>query len=482
MPFLRTALSTFAVAFLATSAVAQQVPLAAQLPANETYRLNEQQAPEHVREDIEALRELGRQRGWTFKVGATSVFGRRLGELATTTVPKNLLALASAQNALARRANAIADESALLAGIEAGPNLGDCNTGKKAFNWRDQNRITKIRDQKSCGSCWSFAAIAAYEGAHNIRNSEEADISEQHVLSCSKAGTCDGGFYDTAFKWMLKTGIGTETDIPYENGNGVCRPQYKGSYRTAAWGYVSDTAQMPLTADIKRAVCRYGAVAVAMAATPAFQAYAEGIFNEKSNDVVNHAVTIVGWDDDRNAWLVKNSWGEGWGENGYAWMRYRTNGIGTAAAWVRPVEKNVPLQVAALGAEIKTFTPRLSKAETLAGTPQSSETALTVPAENTEGTESKRAVWIQYDGARQQSAVAKARTAIRGAGFLAPGPENMRGKSPRRFQVRYFVDEDRDEAERIADALVKSGLRKPEVVKINMQVAAPPLEVWFPKL
>lgn len=341
--------------------------------------------------------------------------------------------------------------------------------------------MTEVRSQLTCGSCWSFAAIAAYEAAHHIRNGENADMSEQHVLSCSRAGSCKGGFYDTAFKWMLKTGVGTETDIPYQNADGVCKPTYKGNYRTVSWGYVSDTQKMPLTSEIKRAVCRYGVVAAAMAVTDAFTAYTEGVFNENSKEQVNHAVAIVGWDDRKNAWLVKNSWGPGWGEDGYVWMRYRTNSIGYAASWIRPAEKNVPIQVAALKAEIASRMPSLSKAETVAGTTQTKDIAFSDPAPSGQSVENRRAVWIQYDGVRQRSSVAKAQTALRGAGYLAPAPENMRGKSPRHFQVRYFTDEDREEAERIAKALSDAGLGKPRVVKIDMKVESPPLEVWFPK-
>lgn len=79
-----------------------------------------------------------------------------------------------------------------------------------------------------------------------------------------------------------------------------------------------------------------------MMVDPAFQAYTGGVFDEhtKSFPWINHGVTIIGWDDSKHAWLIKNSWGTGWGETGggsergYMWIDYSTNNIGIATAWV----------------------------------------------------------------------------------------------------------------------------------------------------
>jgi hypothetical protein len=82
-------------------------------------------------------------------------------------------------------------------------------------------------------------------------------------------------------------------------------------------------------------LCEHGPLAIAINATPAFQAYTSGTFNENDQGNINHAITLIGWDDSRNAWLIKNSWGTGWGMSGYAWVAYGSNRVGDGAAWVR---------------------------------------------------------------------------------------------------------------------------------------------------
>lgn len=80
-----------------------------------------------------------------------------------------------------------------------------------------------------------------------------------------------------------------------------------------------------------------------MNATLAFQGYKSGVFNENANDNgINHAIVIVGWDDAKGAWRIKNSWSTGWGEAGYMWIKYGSNDIGYAATWVLPVGPKVP--------------------------------------------------------------------------------------------------------------------------------------------
>jgi cathepsin L len=85
---------------------------------------------------------------------------------------------------------------------------------------------------------------------------------------------------------------------------------------------------------IKKALCQYGPLSAAIRSTRAFHAYTGGIFDQKRPGRVNHAIVIVGWDDSKNAYLIKNSWGKDWGLNGYAWVDYRSNSVGN---WARGI-------------------------------------------------------------------------------------------------------------------------------------------------
>jgi cathepsin L len=100
---------------------------------------------------------------------------------------------------------------------------------------------------------------------------------------------------------------------------------------------------MPTVAEIKKALCEHGALAVAVHVSNAFRLYTGGVFNEQANGLIkNHEVTLIGWDDSKGAWLIKNSWGTGWGGNGddasstrgYMWIAYGSNDVGYNASWV----------------------------------------------------------------------------------------------------------------------------------------------------
>ena len=83
-------------------------------------------------------------------------------------------------------------------------------------------------------------------------------------------------------------------------------------------------------------LCKHGPLATAVVAgTPAFGAYRSGVFNERSTAQIDHAVTIVGWNDKKHAWLIKNSWNTGWGDRGYMWINYESNRVGSYTAWVQ---------------------------------------------------------------------------------------------------------------------------------------------------
>jgi cathepsin L len=210
------------------------------------------------------------------------------------------------------------------------------------WDWRDRGKVTPVRDEGPCGSVWAFATIAAFESSDAIRNntpSSDIDASEQHLLNCSGAGSCDGGWW--AFDYLIAHGVTTERRLPYRAEKQQCE-EIAGSYRAVAWGYVGDgAAVVPSVPDLKKALCESGPLAVAVRVTPRFTNYRSGVFDENDPGPVNHAVLLVGWDDKKGAkgaWIVKNFWGTGWGQDGYMDIAYGSNSIGYGAAWVRASE------------------------------------------------------------------------------------------------------------------------------------------------
>ncbi len=217
-----------------------------------------------------------------------------------------------------------------------------------AFSWLDKGKVTPVRQQGICGSCWAFTSTAIFESGYLIMNGSALDLSEQYLLDCAvdragmDAGGCDGGWYGQAFDFLSGRGEVLERDLPYEGGKDRCRSSPLVDCKIAAWGYVRPDAGIPSIDEMKQALCKYGPIAACVKVTPAFQAYAGGIFDEHAATWgpkdVNHAVTIIGWNDDKKAYLLKNSWGEAWGEHGMMWIEYGCNNVGYGAAWIA-VEK-----------------------------------------------------------------------------------------------------------------------------------------------
>lgn len=329
-----------------TAATAQDTPAARHkilikqnVDLSNVYTVRLAKAPERIQKDLVKLTQQAQERKWTFAVSYTSAMDIPLEKLAATRIPEDFLKSAERQNQFAAEALALDEKSA--ADANAMPQAPACAANSAAFDWAAQGKVTPIKDQKSCGSCWAFAAMGAFETSWYIRNNKVVDASEQHVLDCAvgsngqDAGSCGGGWYDPVFQWMIVKGATKESALPYTAVQGTCNTSLAAKYSAVAWGFVTVKNSIPTVDELKAAICKYGAIAVAVNATPAFQAYAGGVFNEDSNGSINHAVVLTGWDDQRGAWRLRNSWGPNWGEQGYMWIKYNSNKIGYAAEWVR---------------------------------------------------------------------------------------------------------------------------------------------------
>ncbi len=326
---------------------------AAPILVNPAYNDRLQNAPDSVKAELKALEAEGKEKGWTFSVGYTGVFDIPLDVLAGIKIPENISEIAEKQNCFAKEA---AD---LLRSVEGSmPASAACSPAAASFDWRHFGKVTPVKMQKlegrECRSCWAFSALSAYESSYLIKNSLVIDVSEQHVLNCAGIGNCiDGGFPADVFRWISGNAVTDETVLPYHAADEPCPTFVPAHYQAENWNFVRMEdglfpplnqlkRQIPPVRQLKQAICDHGPISVLIAATPALKAHTGGnIFNESDTRPTDHAVTLIGWDDANSAWIVKNSWGTQWGDEGYALIRYESNGIGDRAVWVDAVSPAV---------------------------------------------------------------------------------------------------------------------------------------------
>jgi len=192
---------------------------------------------------------------------------------------------------------------------------------------------TSIKNQGSCGSCWAFATVGAYEGKL-LRGGTSTNLSEQYVLDCNTSGySCSGGWF-AMYMHISPKGARLESCYPYVGYKTTCKTTCAYAYRATGWAYCGNSSSVASTTSIKTAIYNYGSAAAAVYANSTFQAYKSGTFNSCVNSSPNHAICLVGWDDAKGAWRLKNSWGTGWGESGLMWIKYGCSNVGYSACYV----------------------------------------------------------------------------------------------------------------------------------------------------
>lgn len=201
-----------------------------------------------------------------------------------------------------------------------------------SMDWRQSGAVTSVKNQGSCGSCYSFAATAALEGAFKVKTGTLVDLSTQQLLDCTSGyGNmgCSGGLMSNCFNYLKSYKMQTLSSYPYIGYKSTCKyNSANGKFNVLSYVNI---LKGDVAAHMNALV--NGPVAVAMAASSSVVSqYRSGIISSTACGTgLNHGVTMVGYgtENGTNYWIVKNSWGSNWGESGYfRILKSSTNGVG----------------------------------------------------------------------------------------------------------------------------------------------------------
>ncbi len=201
----------------------------------------------------------------------------------------------------------------------AEPVVLDATDLPASVNWVEAGAVTPVKDQGQCGSCWAFSSTGALEGAHQIASGELLSFSEQQLVDCVQlCFGCNGGNQALAFRYLESHDIELESAYPYTAKDGDC------AYNEASATAVDVSDYTMVTSDsveqMKAALAQQPLSVSIEADKLVFQTYTSGVLSStKCGTQLDHAVLAVGYgtEDGQDYWLVKNSWGTSWGEDGY---------------------------------------------------------------------------------------------------------------------------------------------------------------------
>merc|ERR1719395_430595 len=184
-----------------------------------------------------------------------------------------------------------------------------------SVDWRTKGAVTPVKNQGQCGSCWAFSTVGGLEGAWEIGTGTLTSMSEQQLVDCSKANLgCNGGSMESGFQFEEGVNVATESSYPYTARDGSCK---SSGYQTGIpKGGITGYKNVGSSSSALMSAIEQNPVSVAIEADHnAFQGYSGGIISSGCGTNLDHGVLAVGYG--QGYFLVKNSWGSSWGDNGY---------------------------------------------------------------------------------------------------------------------------------------------------------------------
>jgi C1A family cysteine protease len=186
-------------------------------------------------------------------------------------------------------------------------------------DWREKGAVNPVQNQGMCGSCWAFSATGAVEGSYFVKTGKLVKFAEQQLVDCeTKDAGCNGGLMDNAFEYLETHDFCTEDSYPYTARDGTCKEDSCSEHYPAVASYTDVVHNS--NDELKKAL-NLGPVAVAIEADKmVFQFYSGGVLDDASCGLdLDHGVLAVGYgtDNGQDYYIVKNSWGASWGEQGY---------------------------------------------------------------------------------------------------------------------------------------------------------------------
>ena len=213
-------------------------------------------------------------------------------------------------------------------------------------DWREKGIVNEVKDQAQCGSCWAFSVVQAMESQWALKKGDLPSLSEQNIVDCvNTCYGCNGGDEYLAYDYVLENQGGlweTEADYPYKGVDQSCKwDSSKGTCKFSSYFRPTSTSERS-EEKLASGCAEYGVVSIAIDASNwSFQLYSGGIYDESScsSTSLDHAVGLVGYGTEGSTpyWIVRNSWGTSWGENGYIRMiKDKKNQCGVASDTIIP--------------------------------------------------------------------------------------------------------------------------------------------------